>query len=91
MAIVAKQKPAKTEGNLVMIEVPLCEPLNGTEYITRHVQLQLTERQGAVLKRLFKALDERGEQVNRQAQQRPIMTYAHAIAWLLDRIADDAE
>ncbi len=89
MATVAKQKPAKSDA--IIVEVPLGEPLNGTEYITRHVQLQLTERQGAVLKRLYKALDERGEQVNRQSQMRPVNTYAHAIAWLLDRIADDAE
>ena len=74
-----------TTGLVCTIEVPLGEAREG-EYKPRHVEVQLTSRQGATLNRVFEAITGKALSTKRTVSSRN-----HVLPWLLDGIADALE
>ena len=66
-----------------IVEVPSAPELSSVEYAARSIELTLTESEAKTLKRLQKALDERGE---RMADGRYVTRPGHALQWLLGQV-----
>lgn len=67
---------------LIEVAVPIADFPIGA-YVTRHVEVQLDERQATTLKRLLAGLDRAGR---RLANQRRVQSHADALKWLLEEL-----
>jgi hypothetical protein len=70
-----------------IVEVPFAPALSTTEYAARNVELTLSPDEAQALKRIWKALDERGAQL---ADGRFVTRPGHAVQWLLSQIVVSA-
>ena len=65
-----------------IIEVPISPPLTSVEYATRSIELTLTHEQAQWVKRLWKALDERGAKLK---DGRYVTRPGNALQWVIEQ------
>jgi hypothetical protein len=79
------KKQAAVEMDVVataIIEVPIAPALSSVEYATRSIELTLTPEQAQWVKRLWKALDERGAKL---LDGRYVTRPGNALQWVIEQ------
>ena len=78
----AEPEPAPPAVRTVTIEAFLAEDL-GDGYLSRHADCQLTRKQGEILRRLWRGLD---QQHARLESDKHVVNTVDAVRWLLEQI-----